>query len=66
MPGAREENRGGEVSVGVRYPLLMPCTLPQALTDINGGKGKSVMSYAPDSSALVKARPKVNLAVWCK
>lgn len=63
MLGAREKNRGGgEVSVGVRYPLLMPCTSPQALVDINGGKGKSVMSYMPDPAGLLKARSRVNLA----
>lgn len=46
MLGARESDRGGEVSAGVRYPLLRPCTLPQAHVDINGGRGgeKSVMS----------------------
>lgn len=40
MLGVRENDRGGEVSTGVRYPLLIPCILPQALVDINGFKGK--------------------------
>lgn len=62
MLGAREKNGKGEVSVGVRYPLLMPCRLLQALADINGGKGKTVMSYMLDPACVVKARPMVNLA----
>lgn len=42
MLGAKEENRkwGGEVSVGVRYPLLMPRAAPRALADIIRGKGR--------------------------
>lgn len=40
MLGARERDQGGEVSAGVRYPLLLPCTLPRAFADINGGERK--------------------------
>lgn len=70
MLGANERERdgdGGEVSAGMRYPLLMPCTLPRALVDINGGTGKkSVMSYVADPEGLVRGRPRVNLATKCE
>lgn len=48
MLRANERERdgdGGEVSAGMRYPLLMPCTLPRALVDINGGTGKKVSCH---------------------
>lgn len=52
-----EKNGGGaRVSVGVRYLLLMPCASPQAAADINGGQGKSVMSYAPDLPPLTHSK----------
>lgn len=57
MLGANERQRngdGGEVSAGMSYPLLLPCTWPRALVDINGGTGKkSVMSYVADPAGLV-------------
>lgn len=43
-----------------------PAHCPRLFMDINGGIGKSVMSYAPDTAGLVKARPRVNLATECK
>lgn len=61
--GARKRHRGRrEEGVGVRYPLLIPCALLQALADLNACKGKSVGASTTDPVPLHIGKPWVNLA----